>query len=316
MDAQERERERPHGAQQHHVLARDGHDVEQAAGPERVDGLLPHALVVAEDHALQHLGHGRAHAGEQVRSRRLPQPVHQPLQPAAAAGDGEVREVRLEQHVLPAAPQVPAVVEGSRPGLGQGLDAHRAQPHQGALGERPRGVVPEGLALLQPQSQVSGLADGHAVGAGHPDGQRDQAVLLRRQVGEDGRERHVVAGVRGEGGAPDGVQPGASERKAGDDEDDRQRAGDRAASAARRRQRRARAAPATTRPAPVPPRPAEATATSRDHRRPPREREAEAGAVGGHGHVRSSRQPHRGLLRPLWRPAWPRTWRPRCRGPP
>ena len=55
-DAQQREGERPHAAKQHDVLTRDRHDVEEAAAPEVVDGLLVDAFVVAQHHALQHLG--------------------------------------------------------------------------------------------------------------------------------------------------------------------------------------------------------------------------------------------------------------------
>ena len=67
-DAEQREGERPHAAEQDDVLAGDGHDVEQAATPEVVDRGLVDALVVAEDHALQHLAHGAVHARAQMRA--------------------------------------------------------------------------------------------------------------------------------------------------------------------------------------------------------------------------------------------------------
>ena len=128
-------------AQQHDVLAGHGHDVQQPAAAEVLDQRRVDALVVAEDHALQHLGDRRVHAGGEVGARRQPEPVDEPLQAAAAAADRQVGEVAVEQDVLSAAPQVAAVVEGAGLGLGQRLDARRGQAQHGALGERPDRVV-------------------------------------------------------------------------------------------------------------------------------------------------------------------------------
>ncbi len=108
---EEHEREAPHRAQQNDVLARHSHDVEQTAAPEVVDDLLGHALVVAEHHALQHVGDRRAKTRREVCPRGEAKPVDLALHPSATADQAKVVEIRGEHHVLAAAPQVAAVVE-------------------------------------------------------------------------------------------------------------------------------------------------------------------------------------------------------------
>ena len=201
--------------------------MQQPADAERVDGLLRHALVVTEDHPLEHLRHGRAHAGEQVRARGQAQPVDEPLQPAAAAGDGQVGEVRLEQHVLPAAAQVAPVVELARLGLGSPSKLTEGRLSSAPSVSGPVGTVAQRHPLLEHQAQVRRLVDGRTVDAGDADGERDLAVLLGREVRQDGGDRLVMPDVLCQRGPGDGVEPGAADRGARGEEEQRERRGDR-----------------------------------------------------------------------------------------
>ena len=99
-----------------------------------------------------------------------PQPVYQSLQTSAPAYDGEVGEVRLQKHVLPAPAQVPAVVERAGLRLRQRLHTHRGELQERTLGERPGGAIPQDLTLLEAEAQVGGLADRDPGDTRHPHG--------------------------------------------------------------------------------------------------------------------------------------------------
>ena len=268
VDAEQREGERPHGAQQHHVLAGHGHDVQQPAAPEVLDQRLVDALVVAEDHALQHLGDRRVDAGEQVGARREAEPVHEALQAAAAADDGQVGEVGLEQHVLAAPSQVAAVVERARAWLRERLDAHRRQAQQRALGEGAGRVVADSVC---PSSSRRRRCAGSRIARPSTAVTRTASVTWSSLTA--GRSMRTAVSATcwpvyaGERRPLDGIEPGAADERARADEQRRRglrrSAPSRAASASagaragrheerRRRERRplpaARAAAATPAP--------------------------------------------------------------------
>ena len=128
VHAEQREGERPHAAEQHHVLAGDRHDVQEAAAAEVLDERRVHPLVVAEDHALQHVRDRRMDTSGEMSARRQTEAVDDALQPPAAAGHHQIGEVALEQDVLAMTPQVAAVVERAGTRVRERLDAHRGEP--------------------------------------------------------------------------------------------------------------------------------------------------------------------------------------------
>ncbi len=192
--------------------------MQKAAAPEVVDGSLVDALVVAEDHALQHLAHGWMNAYAQMRAGGQTQAVDGSLEAAAAPGDAQVGEAALKRDVLAAAAQIAAVVEGARPGRRQRLDAHGVQLEDGALHEGAARIEHEGLSVLQPQPQVGGLGKRRTVDGADGDGERDLVVFGRRQVGEHRRDGHGAALVGLERGVPKRIQAAAAHGDAGDEE--------------------------------------------------------------------------------------------------
>ena len=140
-DAEQHEHEGPHAAQQHHVLARHGQDVQQAAAAEVLDEAVVHALVVAEHHALHDLAHGRREPAPQVTPRGHAQTVDPPLQPAAAPDHVQVGQRTREHHVLPAAQQVAPVVELPRLRRRRRRDAYTGDADLSALGEHAARVA-------------------------------------------------------------------------------------------------------------------------------------------------------------------------------
>ena len=138
-----------HRAEQHHVLAGDGHDVQQAGAAEVVDRLRINVLGIAEDHAAQDLPHRRAHSLGQRAPSRHPQPVCEARKPATAAGELQVRERGGRDGVDAASLEVPAVVEAVGAGRRQQPDARARHRDDGALDEWACGVEQFGRRLLR-----------------------------------------------------------------------------------------------------------------------------------------------------------------------
>ena len=181
---------------------------------------LVDALVVAEDHALQHVA-DRASAPRRQGARGTRGGAGR-RRPGGRRGDRRWRrsaKSASSMHVLPAAPQVPTVVELPRLGIRQRLDAHGGQPQQRALRERPGRIVAEGLPLLEPQTQVGGLAELSPIHAGHPHRQRDLILVGGGQVRQHRRDGDPLTDVGRERGAGDRVEAGAAEHSAGADEE-------------------------------------------------------------------------------------------------
>ncbi len=133
--ARQGEQKRTHGAEQHDVLARHREDVQQPAASHVVDGAGGHALLVAQDHGLEHLAHGRTQASAYVTARRQAQPVDKAPEAATPPVEAQSGERRREHDVLAAPLEVAAVVEGARLGHRQSLDLGlKGQPR--AFGQR------------------------------------------------------------------------------------------------------------------------------------------------------------------------------------
>ena len=222
VHAEQREGERPHGAQQHHVLAGHGHDVQQAAacGSRRssawsTPSSSPRTMPCSTSPT------GECTPAAQMRARRQAQPVDRALEAAAAAGDREVGEVGLQQR------------RARRGGAGSGRSrrrraaapaaarrSRRAGASSGALRERSGRVEPKRLPLLEPQPQVGGLAR-----ASRPATPVTRTARVTWSSLAAGRSVSTavsatrVAGVGGERGPGDGVEPGAAEHGAGADEE-------------------------------------------------------------------------------------------------
>ena len=237
---EQREGEGPHAAEQHDVLARDGHDVQQAAAPEVVDRLLVDAFVVAQHHALQHLADGRMHARAKVRARGEPQTVDQALQAAAPAADAQrPRSRRLSDDVLAAASQVAAVVElaPARPRAAT-LDRRRASRRSAA----PSTSGPhESSANRWPSSRPRRRWAGSRTGRPSTDMAVTASVTwsssIGRQVGEHRLQSETLSPDR----AARSADPAArASRSAPTSQADRRGTGWPARRAARRRARRCR----------------------------------------------------------------------------
>ncbi len=110
--------------------------MKQAAATEVVDGPLGHVVVVAEDHRLEDIAHGRAQASADVAAGGEAETVEETGEAASPPHDPQRGERRGEHCVLAAPREVPAVVELTRLRLRQRLDPDAGQPQAGALDQR------------------------------------------------------------------------------------------------------------------------------------------------------------------------------------